>query len=298
MVKSRATLGNSTGIRLTGWIGLALLLTIFFLPTTEASILERSVLVKMTEIINVVDELIQYMDWFKAQIFNAVLTLWEHVTSFSITIVISNSMEPFLSKGDLVIYKRVDPAVIDIGDVIAFKTQLPSSSLPDVTMHRVIDIVKKDGMTYFVTKGDNVDSKDATVVSPRDVIGLYQAKIPYVGYAFLFIRSPLGMLYIAGSAIATLLYSVHLKKKKQEEDFMVALLESIDELKRALKESELRQLSLHAKIQSIISSIRSCDALKNNSLINDENPNVINDDEETVFQMRREDKLELDQGRG
>ena len=65
-------------------------------------------------------------------------------------IVLSGSMETEIYKGDLVIVKNILPETLQVNDIIAFR-----DAEDTVTTHRIIDIVNKEGVNYFITKGDN-----------------------------------------------------------------------------------------------------------------------------------------------
>lgn len=67
-------------------------------------------------------------------------------------IVLSPSMDPLFTEGDMIIVQTVDPATVNEGDVITFFD--PASASDSVLTHRVIDIYEKDGKRYAVTAGD------------------------------------------------------------------------------------------------------------------------------------------------
>lgn len=67
-------------------------------------------------------------------------------------IVLSPSMDPLFTEGDMIIVQTVDPAAVNEGDVITFFD--PASTSDSVLTHRVIDIYEKDGKRYAVTAGD------------------------------------------------------------------------------------------------------------------------------------------------
>ncbi len=90
--------------------------------------------------------------------------------------VLSGSMETEIKKGDLIITKEINPEELDIGKVIAFR-----DAAGTVTTHRIIDIVIKDGETFFITKGDNNSTQDRNLVSLKDVEGIYLFRIPGIG---------------------------------------------------------------------------------------------------------------------
>ena len=79
--------------------------------------------------------------------------------------------------GDAVIVFGARPQDIRRGDVIVFAQERYSMPI----IHRVYDIVEKNGTLYFMTKGDHNPVPDPWVVSEDDVLGRAVFRIPYVG---------------------------------------------------------------------------------------------------------------------
>ena len=73
-------------------------------------------------------------------------------------IVLTDSMEPLIMTGDVVIAKAVDPNTITEGDVISFFD--PASPDDAILTHRVISIYEEDGVRYANTAGDNNANSD------------------------------------------------------------------------------------------------------------------------------------------
>lgn len=141
-------------------------------------------------------------------------------------IVLSGSMETKIRIGDLIITKIIDPDTLKVDDVIAFRDEENT-----VTTHRIIDIIDKDGTTYFVTKGDNNSSQDRYLVKYKDVEGIYITRIPGVGQALNELSKPTTMIIvILGITIVfILLFSISNKKIRRKEQ---------EEYRRYLREKE------------------------------------------------------------
>ncbi|MGY4688364.1 signal peptidase I [Salibacterium sp. K-3] len=103
--------------------------------------------------------------------------------------VLSNSMEPAFSAGDMILTKQTDPGEIQSGDVISFYNEER-----EVITHRVIETTEKEGQPAFVTQGDNNNVKDDEVTSGSRVIGEMQFSLPYGGYLAQFFGSPAGII--------------------------------------------------------------------------------------------------------
>lgn len=107
--------------------------------------------------------------------------------------VVSSSMVPEFYKGDLILVKGVDPAGLEIGDIIVY--QNPYRSIPVV--HRIVDIEEEDGRRLFYTKGDHNPWCDqlAGIAPPIEeewVRGKYLFKIPKLGWFKVILMERLG----------------------------------------------------------------------------------------------------------
>lgn len=103
-------------------------------------------------------------------------------------IVLSGSMETEIYAGDLAVVKEVDTNTLKKGDIIAFKRG------DIVITHRIYDIVQEDGITKYITKGDNNNTEDNGYVLPEQIEGLYQFKISRLGNLAMFVQTPTGMI--------------------------------------------------------------------------------------------------------
>ena len=74
-----------------------------------------------------------------------------NILGFRQYMVDTGSMEPQYSIGDLIIIKETPKEKIQVGDVINYT----SANGIDTITHRVVEILEKDGETYYKTKGDN-----------------------------------------------------------------------------------------------------------------------------------------------
>lgn len=92
-------------------------------------------------------------------------------------VVESESMEPAIKVGDLVIVKPVDAETLVIGDTITFQ---PVSGDPTLVTHRIIEkTIGADGL-QFTTLGDNNDEPDAPIIADQ-VNGKVIYTIPAIG---------------------------------------------------------------------------------------------------------------------
>ncbi|SFQ02892.1 signal peptidase I [Salibacterium halotolerans] len=103
--------------------------------------------------------------------------------------VLSNSMEPAFSAGDMILTKQTNPSDIQTGDVISFYNEEE-----EIITHRVVEIAGKQDEAAFVTQGDNNNVKDDTAVTGAQLIGKMQFSLPYGGHLAQFFGSPAGII--------------------------------------------------------------------------------------------------------
>lgn len=105
-------------------------------------------------------------------------------------VVLSDSMEPAYSAGDVVIVKSVSPENINEGDVVTFDW---SNAADGRVTHRVIGVEQREQQLYFETKGDANEDADPQAVPASQVVGRVWFGIPHIGYGLWFARSKAGI---------------------------------------------------------------------------------------------------------
>lgn len=146
----------------------------------------------------------------------AVFLMGSRLLGFRCFTVLSGSMEPVYSAGDLLYVKSVDPNDVKVGDPITF---ILNEDLV-VATHRVVEIDAAN--QHFYTKGDANDIRDEEPVHFNNLIGVPQFNIPKLGYVADFIQNPPGMYITIGVGVILILV-VFLpdfikKDKKKEKD--------------------------------------------------------------------------------
>lgn len=90
-------------------------------------------------------------------------------------VVLSGSMEPAISTGDIIVTEGVDSGSIRVGDVITYERG------GDLVTHRVFDRVEGPEPA-FRTKGDANEDSDRYLVEADQVRGRVMIVLPYYGY--------------------------------------------------------------------------------------------------------------------
>lgn len=133
--------------------------------------------------------------------------------------VLSGSMEPALSVGDLIIVSERE--AYEVGEVIVFQ-----DGRTPVT-HRIVEI-DEDGK--IITRGDANNTNDAPIF-PEQIKGEVIFSVPLLGYVANVIKNPLVTLLTAALAVFLLERSFHNEKQKDAQK-LDAIKEEIERLKQ------------------------------------------------------------------
>ncbi len=100
--------------------------------------------------------------------------------------VLTQSMEPTLPPGTLIVVRPVEPADVAIGDVVTYQIE-PGE--PAVITHRVIGVqFSGEGVRQFTLKGDNNAQPDPELVTEPQVRGKLWYSVPGFGYLSSFMN--------------------------------------------------------------------------------------------------------------
>lgn len=132
-------------------------------------------------------------------------------------IVLSSSMEPTISAGDIAIVKKTDVKSLKVDDIITFQ-----NSDGTIITHRIVDIQTEDGKIYFVTKGDSNNIEDQGLVDFNLVEGKYLFKLAGLGNVAMYLQSPFGfitvlMVFFVIFLIYQSIISARISKQQEEE---------------------------------------------------------------------------------
>ncbi|MBI5347625.1 MAG: signal peptidase I [Candidatus Aenigmarchaeota archaeon] len=129
--------------------------------------------------------------WYRevAEVAAAIVVAWLFYQSLAfamntpmpIVSVVSDSMEPNLHRGDLLVVTGMATADYKTGDIVIY--QRPEVSYTIV--HRIIEKTEEG----FVIKGDNNASPDPGFVKPSQILGKVEFAIPLLGYPRLALHA-------------------------------------------------------------------------------------------------------------
>ena len=110
------------------------------------------------------------------------LTVGPRTGMYGTYAVLTQSMEPGIPQGSVVVVRPVAPSQLHVGDVITFS----SSGPPYETLTHRIASVERDGETFaFQTKGDANLLADPWKVVYQQRAGMVQWVVPLAGYALM-----------------------------------------------------------------------------------------------------------------
>lgn len=146
-------------------------------------------------------------------------------------IVLTGSMEPEISSGDMIICHTIEPSEVKTGDVISFFD--PEGNGLSVVTHRVVEVVQENGSLSFRTKGDANNVEDKTPVPAENLVGIYQTRIRGAGNLAMFMQSTPGFVVCVGlPLLCMVIYDLlrrrrYEKSKKEDTDALLAELEML-----------------------------------------------------------------------
>ena len=136
---------------------------------------------------------------------------------YGAAVVLSGSMEPTFSEGDLIIVKECHE--LQENDIVVFQD---GGSL---VVHRIISV----DTDTAITKGDANDASDAPI-NISAIKGTVLFWIPFAGRVVEGLKTPIGTICVIVAAIA-LVELPRRKEKKQDDEQRKQLLEEIARLK-------------------------------------------------------------------
>lgn len=101
--------------------------------------------------------------------------------------VLTQSMEPRLPPGTLVVIRPTPVDEIRVGDVITYQIESGESA---VVSHRVVSKTYQDGALTFITKGDNNPENDPEPVQTVQIRGKLWYSLPLLGWVNNVLNGP------------------------------------------------------------------------------------------------------------
>lgn len=128
---------------------------------------------------------------------------------YSAYIITSDSMAPEISKGDVVITRKIEEEEIKVNDTITFLEEGQNIT------HRVIEIKEIDEHKEYITKGDNNEVEDGKSVIYENIKGKVIFKIPFLGNIIFFMKDQIILLIIVLIILLVCLYKIQKNDKSE-----------------------------------------------------------------------------------
>lgn len=102
---------------------------------------------------------------------------------YGMIVIASESMSGAIEKGDAIIYRQYeDGEIIEEGQVLVYQ----KNGITEV--HRVIEIENVNGELRYYTKGDANEKADSGYITSKEIVGLTDITIKYIGQPTLWVR--------------------------------------------------------------------------------------------------------------
>lgn len=156
-------------------------------------------------------------------------------------IVLTDSMLPEISSGDLIICREIAPDAVKEGDVISFFD--PAGNGTSVVTHRVVEVVREGDKIQWRTRGDNNNTEDRELVPMENLVGIYHSRIGGAGNVAMFLQTTPGLIVCVICPLMLLVGYDVLRRRKYEKAQQAdteALLAELEQL-RAMKAAQAEQ---------------------------------------------------------
>lgn len=144
-------------------------------------------------------------------------------------IVLTDSMQPEIKSGDLIICHTVKADEVQVNDVISFFD--PEGNGTSIVTHRVVEVLQEEEGIFFRTRGDNNNTDDRELVPEENLVGTYRMRIAGVGHVAMFMQSTTGLVVCVVFPILLLVgYDIirrrmYEKSRQKDTDALLAELE-------------------------------------------------------------------------
>lgn len=109
----------------------------------------------------------------------------------------TDSMEPVLMVGDVIVVEDVASEDIAVGDIVAFYVDVTNDGVDDVIIHYIDEIVQLDEETIvFKSKPEISNLQDRWIIEEQDIIGVYKYQVENIGKILLFLNSWIGRIVL------------------------------------------------------------------------------------------------------
>ena len=105
-------------------------------------------------------------------------------------VITTNSMEPTINVGDIIIVSGIEKDKIKTDKIVTFEQN------NQIITHRIVGIEETEKGSKYVTKGDNNLTKDTEEISYEQILGTIVLKIPRIGNIILLLEDKIYIILL------------------------------------------------------------------------------------------------------
>ncbi|MDD4839822.1 MAG: signal peptidase I [Clostridia bacterium] len=117
-----------------------------------------------------------------------------HVFGYYMYTVLTDSMEPTLMVGDVILSKQAVAEELKVGDIVTYKAETGALEGYNLT-HRIVRLLDVENVKYVVTQGDNTSGEDAPVEAAH-ISSVYVRNLDSIAGILSFLKTPQGFICI------------------------------------------------------------------------------------------------------
>ena len=121
----------------------------------------------------------------------------------------TESMEPSIKKGDIIVCKKYQNSDIKKGDIVSFLTMEDDRTI--ILTHRIEKVYDDGALISYQTKGDKNEKADNVHITRNDILCKYiNIRIPLLGYLFNFLKSKIAFfIFVIIPLFITFIYNFY-----------------------------------------------------------------------------------------
>ena len=124
--------------------------------------------------------------------------------------VVSGSMEDVFKVGDVILIKETKQEDIKKGDIITYKKE-------NIITHRIVEMNKTNDTMYYTTKGDSNNTSDAEKVKYEEIEGKYITKFVHIGHLINFLNTTEGFIILVSWPIIVIVFTIYKELRIREK---------------------------------------------------------------------------------
>jgi len=149
-----------------------------------------------------------------------VLNYVPFIAKYNHYVIATDSMEPVINVGDVVIINtKINLDDLEKDQIIAFYADIRGDGNKVVVVHYFDSVSLVDGVRIFRTRPEIDDDIDPWKLIDEDIVGIHVITIPKIGAFLLFAQSTIGrIVIIADLVMIYIIISTYFPKKPKQKE--------------------------------------------------------------------------------